>query len=88
MKNYNLNQIDFNYTALVSNSYPSELISLTDTIEFYMFSGDLAESVKVANIIDWIGLDNDFDALIYLDQNWDNVTESFYKDRKELKNVA
>lgn len=49
-----LKEVDFSYTALNSTNYPYGNIDIKDTVEYYFETGELAASVKVGAIIDWM----------------------------------
>lgn len=94
------NLIDFNATALASNS--PEGIQLTDKVEYYYQTGELAASVSVGNIVHFLELNNlhvpddkyehECNALEYFDKCFDVATTQYFNSvlaaGKELDNAA
>lgn len=90
--NLNPNEIDFGFTALNSVTYPSTRMQLSDTIEYYDRFGNVATSVSVSRIVDFIdenGLNETEDQmhLDYLDDHFDEITKLFFLVTFEGKEV-
>lgn len=89
----NPNHIDFLSTALDCAS--SQGIQLTDTVEFYYTTGELAASVTVQRIVEFLEENNlhvpedkyphECNALEYFDNEFEEATTLYFMDRLAIR---